>query len=143
MAGKSMVVFGDGNQTRDFNYVEDTASAILAAGLKANAVGQIINIGSGVETSIANLAQIVREIANKKDVQIVHDNPRPGDVPRMYADGTKARKLLEYSPKITLREGLSRLHDWYVQHGERLDDLLASEVVHNWELEQIQGLIKR
>lgn len=143
MAGRSIVVFGDGNQTRDFNFVEDSARAILTAGIRDEAIGQIINIGSGIETSVNHLARTIKEVVGNQEVPITHDNPRPGDIARMYADGTKARKLLGYSPKITLREGLLRLKEWYSERAQFLDDLLATEVVHNWELDQIQGVSKR
>jgi UDP-glucose 4-epimerase len=134
MAGKSMVVFGDGKQTRDFNFVEDTASAILSAGLCDAAIGQIINIGSGIETSVNHLAATIKDVVANPNVPIVHDAPRPGDIARMYADGTKARQLLGYAPRISLRDGLLRLKQWYESRSESANDLLKTEIVHNWEL---------
>src|SRR6185295_8346459 len=65
MAGRPMVVFGDGTQTRDFTFVSDTAAAIMAAGLAEGVVGETINIGSGRAVSIAELAQIVGRVAGR------------------------------------------------------------------------------
>jgi len=133
LAGRPMVIFGDGLQTRDFTYVSDTAAGILAAGHSDAAVGQTINLGNGKEISINELAWTVASVIGQSDCQILLDNPRPGDVLRLYADTTKARRLLGFQPTIALREGLSRLKAWYESLGRSPQDLLAQEIVHNWE----------
>ena len=131
-AGQPLVVFGDGSQTRDFNFVEDTARAILEAGLRPEAVGHVINVGSGFETSINDLARMVIDVVGNPDVQIVHEAPRPADIARMCANGGKARELLGYAPEIPLADGLRRLDEWYAAEGVTVDDLLTEECVHNW-----------
>ncbi len=98
-AGQPLVVFGDGSQTRDFNFVEDTARAILEAGLRPEAVGHVINVGSGFETSINDLVRMVIDVVGNPDAQIVHEAPRPADIARMCADGSKARELLGATPR--------------------------------------------
>lgn len=133
MAGRPMVVFGDGTQTRDFTYVSDTARGILLAGLSDAAVGQTINIGSGRETAINDLAREVAAVVGRPEGLTVHEAPRPGDVLRLYADASKARELLHFVPTVTLREGLTRLKNWYRLPGKPLERLLEEEVVHNWE----------
>jgi len=138
MAGRSTVVFGGGVHTRDFNYVEDSARTILSGGLQGADIEQIIIIGSRIETNVNHLAQTISEVLANPEIPIVHDDPRPGDIARMYADGTKAREILGYAPKISLRGGLARLKDWYAGKAENL----ATEVVHNWELDAIQGVLK-
>ncbi len=137
LLGQPLIVFGEGTQTRDFNFVEDTARAILLAGVRPEAIGQTINVGSGVETSVNTLAAEVMKVVGRPDLPIVHDAPRPGDIARMYADGSKACDLLGYAPKVRLADGLTRLKDWYQAQGEALERLLAQEVVHNWESEPI------
>ena len=77
LAGKPMVIFGDGAQTRDFTYVSDTARGILAAGDSEEAIGETINIGSGEEISINDLARQVSKVAGKPEAQIFKDKPRP------------------------------------------------------------------
>jgi UDP-glucose 4-epimerase len=143
MAGQPLVVFGDGTQTRDFNFVADTARAILSAGMHPEAIGRVINIGSGRETSINELAEVVREVVGKPRLEIIHDAPRPADIARMGADGGRAREILGYTPEIPLADGLSRLRDWYVQTGASFEGLLAEECVHNWDSEELMATADR
>lgn len=139
LAGKAMVVFGDGSQTRDFTYVSDTAKGILLAGLAENAVGQTFNLGSGSEICINDLADEVARAAARLNAEVVHDDPRPGDVLRLYADISKARQLLDFKPTVTLHTGLARLRDWYRELGQPLEALLESEVVRNWKPKEVRS----
>jgi UDP-glucose 4-epimerase len=140
MAGQPMVIFGDGSQTRDFNFVSDTARGILLAGLADEAVGQAINLGTGRATSIKELANEVAAVVGRLDAEVIHDAARPGDVLGLfYADNTKARQLLGYEPKITLAEGLSRLRDWYLSLGQPPEVLLKQEILHNWDSREVNA----
>jgi UDP-glucose 4-epimerase len=132
LAGKPLVVFGDGTQTRDFTFVSDTARGILAAGLSGDSVGQTFNVGSGKEIQIRELANTVAEILPKNGSEIVHVESRPGDVLRLLADSSKAKKLLNFEPTVSLKVGLARLRDWYTTQGTPAE-LLEQEVVRNWE----------
>ena len=134
MAGREMVIFGDGTQTRDFSYVSDTARGILLAGLSDAAVGQTINLGYGEEIAINDLAQKVAALVGIEQSQIVHDEPRPGDVLRLFADSAKAGEVLDYQAQIPLEDGLRMLKDWYEEQGVSPEDLLKEERVHNWEV---------
>lgn len=134
MAGRPMVIFGDGTQTRDFTYVSDIARGILTAGLEDEAVGQTINLASGRATTINDLAREVATVVGRPDAEVVHDRPRPGEVLGLfYADTSKARQMLGFEPRVSLREGLARLRDWYLNLGQPLDVLLEREVLYNWE----------
>ena len=133
MAGQPMMVFGDGTQTRDFTYVSDTALGILMAGLADEAVGQTINLGSGYEIAIKDLALEIASATGRLNAQIIHDIPRPGDVLRLYADIAKARQMIGFKPEITLRQGLTKLQDWYLSLGQSPEVLLKQETVRNWE----------
>lgn len=133
LTGRPMVVFGDGTQTRDFTYVSDAARGIILAGLSDDAVGQTINLGSGYEIAINDLAREVAAIAGCPKAEVVHDIPRPGDVLRLYADTSKASQLIGFKPQVTLPEGLTRLRDWYMSLGKSPEELLDQEIVHNWE----------
>ncbi|MBF8272844.1 MAG: NAD-dependent epimerase/dehydratase [Magnetococcales bacterium] len=137
MAGLPMIIFGDGRQTRDFTYVEDTARGIFLAGFSDGVVGETINLGSGQEISMNTLAAVVAEVVGTANAVIVHDVPRPGDVLRLYADASRGLKLLKFSPTISLREGLFRLRDWYAGSGQSPGQLLTKEVVHNWQREPV------
>jgi UDP-glucose 4-epimerase len=133
MAERPMVIFGNGNQTRDFTYVSDIARGILMAGLVDNTIGQTINVGSGHEVTINELAHEVETVIGKSEEALIHDEPRPGDVLRLCADTKKAKKLLGFEPKITLHEGLTKLKNWYLSLGEPPEVLLEQETVRNWE----------
>jgi len=133
MAGRPLVIFGDGNQTRDLTYVKDLANGILSAGITDAAVGETINLGSGSEISINDLAVQVNSVLESNKITITHEAPRPGDTLRLYADISKARQLLGYEPEVTLLEGLIDLRDWYLSLGQSPESLLEQEVVYNWE----------
>jgi UDP-glucose 4-epimerase len=134
LAGLPMVIFGDGTQTRDFTYVSDTASGILATGEIGKAVGQTINLGNGREIPINILAKTVAAVVGREDFQMIYDDPRPGDVLRLYADTTRARRLLSFQPTVTLWEGLKKLKEWYEGLGRSPQALLEEEAVRNWEV---------
>ena len=135
LAGKPMMIFGDGSQTRDFTFVEDTARGILLAGFSEDAVGQTINLGQGKEISITDLAGEVSTVVGRSEADVVHMDARPGDVMRLYADSTRADSLLGFSPEVSLAEGLERLMNWYTDSGRSPEEMLRDEVVQNWELE--------
>ncbi|PYR80696.1 MAG: epimerase [Acidobacteria bacterium] len=134
LAGKPMVIFGEGTQTRDFTYVSDSARGIILAGTTASAVGRTINLGSGFELSINDLAKTVREIAGRPDTPIQHDQPRPGDVLRLYADMSQARSLMGYDVRVPLAEGIRQLLDWYRAQELSPEELLRNEIVRNWDV---------
>lgn len=134
MAGKPMVIFGDGTQTRDFTYVSDTARAIMMAGFIDSAVGQTINLGSGFEIAINDLAKEIASIVERQDTDVIYQEPRPGDVLRLYAETTKADKLLEFKPQVSLHEGLVKLRNWYLSLGKSPEFLLEKEIVRNWDV---------
>lgn len=133
MAGKPMVIFGDGTQTRDFTFVTDTARGILLAGISPAAVGQTINLGSNYEITISELAEKVKAVVGNPNAEVIHDEPRPGDVLRLYADSRKAGELLGFEAQVPLEEGLRQLKAWYESLNVPLEDLLAQEKVRNWE----------
>lgn len=133
LAGQPLIVFGDGRQTRDFMFVEETAHWILQAGLREELVGQTVNLGSGKEIAIGDLARKVLEIVGRPNGAIRHDAPRPGDVLRLWADTGRIARLLDFRSRIGLDEGLRKLLAWYVQSGQPPEELLKDEVVRNWE----------
>ena len=108
ICGKPLVVYGDGNQTRDFVYVEDVAEAVWLALERGNANGEAFNIGSGRSTSINELARLLIEIFGV-EAEIVYEKARVGDLKQSYADIAKAEKVLGYKPKMELERGLGSL----------------------------------
>jgi len=139
LAGKPMVVFGDGTQTRDFTYVSDSARGIILAGTAPAAIGRTLNLGSGFELSINELARTIAEITDTPDAEIVHEEARPGDVLRLYADMSHAKALLGYAPQVRLEQGLAQLLDWYKKQNASPEQLLLDEVVRNWDVNPVRG----
>ena len=116
-AGREPVVFGDGRQTRDFTFVEETVTGLVAAGECDALVGDVVNIARGREVSIVEIARLLAELAGRSDAKVRSADPRPGDVHRHYADISKARRLLGFDPKIDIREGLARTVAWFESRG--------------------------
>ncbi len=136
MTEKPMIIFGDGLQTRDFTFVSDIAAGILAAGFSPEAVGETINLGNGKEITVNALAQEIASLIGKPQAKIFHDEPRPGDVLRLYADISKAKRILAYMPTVSLKHGLCQLRDWYLEKQQPLEQLLGQEIVRNWALQE-------
>jgi UDP-glucose 4-epimerase len=107
--GKKPIIYGDGKQTRDFVFVSDVVDACLRAKTCKNCVGDVINVGAGVEVSINRLADVLTKLFNLHGIKFVYAEPRAGDIRRSCADLSKAERLLGYKPKVSLREGLAML----------------------------------
>lgn len=105
LRGGTLVAHGDGEQTRDYVYVDDVVSAMVAAATAPNVNGLVINVGSGTETSVRELIKKVGEVA-ERDVDALFNTSTSGGVSRMRADLTLAEQKLNYKPFITLEEGL-------------------------------------
>ncbi|MGC1511422.1 MAG: NAD-dependent epimerase/dehydratase family protein [Acidimicrobiales bacterium] len=133
MNGLPPLMFGDGTQTRDFTYVEDTARGIAAAAVAPAAIGATINLGSGLETPISELAALVLEATGRGDVRAEHRPPRPGDILRLLADSRLAADLLGWRPTIDLGTGIARLLDWHLEQGTDWQVLLDEDRERNWE----------
>ncbi len=132
--GLPPIVFGDGSQTRDFTYVEDTAHAIAAAATAPGAVGATLNVGSGTEVSVLDLAARVTAAAGRPDLRPDFAPPRPGDVLRLVADSSAATRLLGWRPTVGLDEGLARLVAWHRDAGTDWAAALTEDRARNWEL---------
>jgi len=107
--GKEPIIYGDGEQTRDFVFVGDVVDACLRAMRCRNCVGEMINVGSGVETTVNRLADVLVELFGSRDVKPVFAEPKAGDIRRSYADLSKAERMLGYKPKVFLKEGLTMM----------------------------------
>jgi UDP-glucose 4-epimerase len=108
--GGSIVLFGDGSQTRDFVYVDDVVSALITAATAKNVNRQVINIGSGVETSVAGLVDEIEKV-NGRSAKRIYNREKTGGVPRLVADISRAKALLGFRPQINLATGLQRILD--------------------------------
>jgi UDP-glucose 4-epimerase len=112
--GKPIEIFGDGEQTRDFSFVRETASAAVKLSARDDASGKIINLASGKEVSINRLVRNMLKVMGIRQYPIVHTDPRPGDV-RRHRGGVKlANQLIGFRSKIPLEEGLRETIHWYL-----------------------------
>ena len=139
LAGKPLIIFGDGEQTRDFIYVGDTARGIIQAGFSENAIGETINIGSGEEITINQLAEKINSVLKTPQAQLIHEDQRPGDTLRLFADISKAKRLFGFQPKVSMESALEELRDWYLAQDVSPQELLVTESTHNWEVPGIEN----
>ena len=128
-AGLAPVIFGDGTQTRDFTWVEDTAAGIVAATACDELVGESVNIAFGSGVSIGEICDLLLEILDAQDLRPEFQPPRPGDVMHHVSLTTKARELLGFQATTPIREGLERYVEW--TRG-RVDGAGDPEIVRNW-----------
>jgi UDP-glucose 4-epimerase len=112
MDGLPLVVYGDGEQTRDFLYVDDLCDAVLAA-LDRKPLGELYQLGTGVETSVNELVALLLALVPEGSVRVEHEPARAGEVLRAYSDIGKARRELGYDPCTPLADGLAITYDWF------------------------------
>jgi UDP-glucose 4-epimerase len=108
---REIAIDGTGGQTRDFIHVSDLCSAIESA-MNFDGGGEIFQIGTGTETSISDLANLIVD-ASKFDVNVSYGPTRAGDVLRNYSDISKAKKMMNWSPQKELNLGISQVWEWF------------------------------
>jgi UDP-glucose 4-epimerase len=110
--GKPLQIHGDGAQTRDYTYIDDAVDATLLAAIRPRAEGEIFNVGTGIETSVNDLALKIGEAVGV-EVDIVHIDRRDIDnIRRRVVNIEKARRMLRWAPQVTLATGLARTAAW-------------------------------
>ena len=107
------VIFGDGEQSRDFTYIDNVVAANLKAASTTKGIGKVINVATGDRVTLNQLLAELKDLIGKPDVEVDYREPRVGDVRHSLADTTRARELLGYEPTVGLREGLKRTIDWW------------------------------
>jgi UDP-glucose 4-epimerase len=114
--GQPIEIHGDGEQTRDFVFVRDTADAAIRLFASPAARGRIVNVASGREVSVNELVRLMLDLLGS-DVGVRHVEPRPGDVRRHLASIDLARELVGYEPETSLRDGMAETIRWYLGRG--------------------------
>lgn len=112
------VVYGDGEQTRDFTYVDNAVQANLLACEAPSAPGAVFNVGTGTRVSLNQTLEQFQRISGKK-LEVKYEPAREGDIRDSQADITKAREVLGYEPSVMFEEGLERTFEWYRVHHEK------------------------
>jgi len=113
LSNERPVIYGDGEQSRDFTYIDNVVSANLKAASAKDAAGKVINVANGERITLNELLAELKDLTGKQDVTAEYREPRVGDVRHSLADITLARQFLEYESKVGLREGLQRTIDWW------------------------------
>jgi nucleoside-diphosphate-sugar epimerase len=123
-AGAKQIKLGATSPTRDFNFVTDTASGFMAVADCDRAIGNVVNVGSGREISVGDLAELLIEITGS-DAEVVTDEQRlrPGgsEVERLLCDNTRAREWAGWEPEVSLEDGLRMTSDWVREHLAELE----------------------
>lgn len=131
LADEPLILFGDGAQTRDFCFVDDTAAGIHAAGRASGVEGATFNLARGEGTSLLHLAERIAAVVGRP-VRTRHDAPRPGDVRHLVGDASAASARLGWRPNVSLDDGLARTVAWLQAQGAPRS-LLAGQRVRAWE----------
>ncbi len=113
--GQQPVIYGDGEQSRDFTYIDNVVDANLRAAQTQNGVGQVINVGNGQQTTLNELLKEIKSLTGRSEVEVDYQPTRSGDVRHSLADIQRARELLGFEPRIGLRQGLQLTIEWWQQ----------------------------
>ncbi len=109
---EDLIIFGDGENIRDFTYVKDVVQANLLAA-EHDIGGEILNIACGSPITMTNLAKLMLKLTNKENLKIEYTDPRPGDILHSYGDMSKAKKLIGFEAKFNQEDGLRDYFLWY------------------------------
>ncbi|HEU5121143.1 MAG TPA: GDP-mannose 4,6-dehydratase [Candidatus Nitrosocosmicus sp.] len=122
LQNKPPIIYGDGNQTRDYMYVEDAVNAYDKVLHSRDNPGKYgINFGTGAEKSVNEIAELTIKYAGaENNLKAIHVDARPTEVQRLFADISKAKELLDFTPKIQFEQGISLLMDWYRNYKSEL-----------------------
>ena len=115
LSGQRPMIYGDGEHSRDFTYIANVVEANLKAAETTKGLGAVINVANGERITLNQLLKEVQHLTGRTDVQVDYKPPRAGDVLHSLADITRARQLLDFEPRVGLREGLQKTIEWWKQ----------------------------
>ena len=127
IADEPFVIYGDGSASRDFLHVNDLCAGILKALGADLAPATVLHLATGRETTVAELANLLREVAGKPNHPIEFKESRPGEVHRNFATYDRAAEILGFRPNIGLEEGLAETWQWFVDQGEKVLEIETSD----------------
>ena len=117
------IVYGDGMQSRDYMYVTDAADAYARLGVADDVIGEVINIGTGIELTIADLAQKIIDLIGVNTKPSFSGKINPGEAGRLFTDPTNCMKKLDWKPEIGLEDGLKKTIDHFTKNKSLYKDL--------------------
>lgn len=112
-ANEAPIIYGDGEQTRDFTYIDDIIDGTLKAAETEGIEKEIFNLGSGRNISVNKLIDLLLKLTHKEEIKPIYSKPKVGDVQNTYADITKAKNVLGYSPDVAIETGIQHFIEWY------------------------------
>jgi nucleoside-diphosphate-sugar epimerase len=115
MSGKTPVIYGDGEQSRDFTFVANVVNANIKASQTAKGIGQVMNCSNGERISLNQLLEVLKKITGKPEVRAEYETERAGDVKHSQADNSRAKECLDYEKLVGLEEGLEKTINWWKQ----------------------------
>ena len=115
LQNSSPVIFGDGEQSRDFTYIDNVVQANLLAMSVDHLQGEVVNVACGERTSLNQLVEVLKKIIGS-EIPVVYQPPRDGDVKHSFADVRKAKEVLDYFPRVDRAEGLRMTVDYFRKH---------------------------
>lgn len=137
LAGLPLTIYGDGRQTRDFTYVEETAEFLVLLAESDRCLGRVFNVCRGEEISVGEIAAIVSDLVGGRGGERRVLPGRPSDVLRLYGDPSRLRQALGRAPEVPIREGLARTLDWFRKNVPLNRNVIASLGERSWE--EIEG----
>lgn len=121
MTNQSLPITGDGSETRDWTYVEDIVKGLMSMGIIEEAIGEAINLGSGEETRVIDMANMINELTGNKE-GIAYVARRDWDAKtRLLSSITKAEKIIGYKPQFTFKKGLKQTYKWFQNNWENIE----------------------
>ena len=111
--GETLIVHGDGKQSRDFTFIDNVVNANILAATAPGVSGETFNIACGDSSSVMDIVRGIEKILGKK-IKVKHEPPRAGDVRKTKADISKAKRMLKYKPGISFNEGLEQTFNWLI-----------------------------
>jgi UDP-glucose 4-epimerase len=114
--GEPLIIYGDGTSSRDYLYVDDLCRGVTRAMEADLAPGTVLHLASGVETTVAEMAELMIRASGKTEHEILHLPRRPGEVDRNFADFARAREAIGFTPNVGLQEGVERTWRWFSKH---------------------------
>jgi nucleoside-diphosphate-sugar epimerase len=118
---QALPITGDGTETRDWTYVGDIVEGLLAMGIEKEAIGEAINLGSGKETRVIDMANMINKLTGNPE-GIAYASRRNWDAKtRLLSSIEKAEKILNYKPQTTFQDGLNKTHEWFVENWDYIE----------------------
>ncbi len=133
LAGQRALIFGTGQQTRDFTYVDDMVRGILMTAECDEIVGESVNLARGQDVSVATICRLILEKLDRLDLEPIYiEEGRPADIDRMHANVDKAQACLGFTANVEIEEDLDRYIEWVRQQQPDLETWWQQEKAISW-----------